>query len=195
MSRWFPRELGITEIGTNCFRVGDYSMMADDEQKLDEQQQPAGESEVSVESATATLEASLPQSGEPLRILLCGSRDWTDRESIKKELVALLEKLQVAPSSAMLIHGDCRGADTLGDSVAEELGIMRCRCPVTQADWNKHGKSAGPKRNQKMLDDYKPNVVIAFHPNENVQGVFGSGTGDMVRRSLAFGVPVRMVCS
>jgi hypothetical protein len=44
-------------------------------------------------------------------------------------------------------------------------------------DWKTHGKAGGPIRNQMMLDDYKPQVVIAF-PG-------GSGTADMVRRAHA----------
>ena len=47
------------------------------------------------------------------------------------------------------------------------------------ADWTKHGKAAGPIRNQKMLDEC-PDLVVAF-PG-------GKGTADMVRRAMKAGI-------
>lgn len=47
-----------------------------------------------------------------------------------------------------------------------------------------NGKAAGPIRNQRMLDEGKPDLVVAF-PG-------GRGTADMVRRAKAAGVPVRL---
>ena len=42
-------------------------------------------------------------------------------------------------------------------------------------DWKKYGKKAGPLRNQQMLEEGKPDLVVAF-PG-------GNGTADMVRRA------------
>lgn len=50
------------------------------------------------------------------------------------------------------------------------------------ADWRKYGKSAGPLRNQQMIDEGKPDLVVAF-PG-------GTGTADMVRRAKAAGIRV-----
>lgn len=54
---------------------------------------------------------------------------------------------------------------------------------VFKADWDKHGKAAGPIRNQQMLDEGKPDLVLAF--------AGGKGTDDMCRRARAAGVEVR----
>lgn len=43
-------------------------------------------------------------------------------------------------------------------------------------------RSAGPKRNQRMLDKGKPDLVLAF-PG-------GDGTADMVRKAKSAGVPI-----
>jgi hypothetical protein len=56
---------------------------------------------------------------------------------------------------------------------------------VYVAQWKKHGRAAGPIRNQRMLDEGKPDLVVAF-PG-------GRGTADMIRRAERAGVPVQQV--
>lgn len=53
--------------------------------------------------------------------------------------------------------------------------------------WKDHGKAAGPIRNQLMLDDFKPDLVVAF-PG-------GKGTADMVKKAQDAGVTVILVGS
>lgn len=53
-----------------------------------------------------------------------------------------------------------------------------------RADWATYGDSAGPRRNQEMVDSGL-DLLIAF-PG-------GMGTADMVRRAKAAGVPVEEV--
>jgi hypothetical protein len=50
------------------------------------------------------------------------------------------------------------------------------------ADWQKHGKAAGPIRNRQMLEDGKPDLVIAFSG--------GRGTANMISQARAAGVKV-----
>lgn len=50
------------------------------------------------------------------------------------------------------------------------------------ANWKKFGKAAGPLRNVKMIEEGKPDVVIAF-PG-------GHGTANMVALAEASGIPV-----
>ena len=50
------------------------------------------------------------------------------------------------------------------------------------APWKRFGPSAGGIRNQQMLDEGKPDLVVAF-PG-------GKGTADMVRRAENAGVKV-----
>jgi len=53
---------------------------------------------------------------------------------------------------------------------------------MVRAKWSKHGRAAGPIRNQEMIDECKPDLVVAF-PG-------GRGTADMVRRAKAAGIRV-----
>ena len=117
-----------------------------------------------------------------MRLLICGSRDWTNKEIIKKELLQLLQSHVIE----VIIHGGCRGADILAGQAAKELNI-----PVQEylADWNTHGKSAGPKRNQKMLDEGKPTFVFAFHDDIDES----KGTKDMITRTMKANIPFKVI--
>jgi hypothetical protein len=107
------------------------------------------------------------------RVLVCGSRGWTRRD-------AILHALQAFPQGALVIHGGAKGADTLAGEVAAELGFA---VKVYAADWAKHGRKAGPIRNQQMLDEGQPTEVLAFDLGT-------PGTADMIRRSRKAGLRV-----
>ena len=83
---------------------------------------------------------------------------------------------------SLVIAGGARGADTLGAEWAKGQGIP---CEVYMADWEGLGRKAGPIRNQRMLDEGKPDLVVAF-PG-------GRGTADMVRRAHAAGLAVLVI--
>ena len=106
-----------------------------------------------------------------MRVLVCGGRDFSDRLLVGRELNKL------APDT--VIHGGCRGADQIAGDWAEFAGAKQ---HVFPANWHLHGKAAGPRRNQRMLDLGKPDIVLAF-PG-------GRGTADMVRRATIAGVKV-----
>lgn len=89
-----------------------------------------------------------------------------------------LVKVGMEDMHAVIVHGAARGADTIARLVAEDLGLATEAHP---ADWKKHGKAAGPIRNQEMLDS-GIDLVIAF-PG-------GNGTADMVKRARQAGVEV-----
>lgn len=88
-----------------------------------------------------------------MRIVICGSRDWTDAEAIKKEVDRLYARYGAA---LVVIHGAALGADSIAGACAQHRGIAVEPYP---ADWNKHGKKAGPSRNQQMLDTGVQGVV------------------------------------
>ena len=108
------------------------------------------------------------------RVLVCGGRDYDDRERV----FSILDVAHMANPIIELIHGDAPGADKLADEWARGKVAIR----AFPAPWETLGRRAGPIRNQKMLDEGKPHMVIAF-PG-------GSGTADMVKRAEKAGVPV-----
>ena len=89
-----------------------------------------------------------------LRVLVCGSRYYTDYPKVLGQIRKL--------NAALVIAGACRGADLLAVKAAGACGIPYVEFP---ADWQKFGKAAGPIRNARMLKEGKPDFVLIFHPD------------------------------
>ena len=121
-----------------------------------------------------------------LRVLICGSRDWTDKRRIGRYLDELLTAEGLEPQQLVVIHGACKGADHHAGMEAKGRGCQVLEFP---ANWAKFGLSAGPKRNQQMLTEGKPGRVVAFHPDLEKS----KGTKDMINRAKFYGVPVEII--
>jgi len=117
---------------------------------------------------------AIPTNGQTW--LICGGRNFTDWEMFRSAMGDLI-RLRGCPD--LIVHGAARGADTFADKWAEVMALDVHRYP---ADWKAHGKSAGPIRNQQMLDARKPSLVVAF-PG-------GKGTADMIARARKAGIDV-----
>lgn len=109
-----------------------------------------------------------------MKVIVCGGRDYQDRDAV----FAALDKAHAKRPFEMVIHGGARGADTLAGQWAELRGIFSAR---VDALWDAHGRAAGYRRNRAMLELF-PEGVIAF-PG-------GRGTADMVRAAREAGVKV-----
>ena len=117
-----------------------------------------------------------------MRVLVCGGRKYTNREHIHNTLCDI--DAERGPITRV-IHGGATGAD-------DEAMIWTClmasipgrdikHIPFV-AEWHKHGRAAGPIRNKRMLDEGKPDLVVAF-PG-------GKGTANMVKIAESAGVEV-----
>jgi len=109
-----------------------------------------------------------------MRVIVCGGRDYSNFQYLCDTLTRLHKNL----SFTLVIDGKSRGADSFAHTWAALSGIETLRFP---AEW-KYGKGAGPARNEQMLKEGKPDLVIAF-PG-------GEGTADMTQRAIRAGVPV-----
>lgn len=109
-----------------------------------------------------------------MKVIICGDRNWTDKDMIKKYI-------KILPKGTLIIQGECRGADLLAKQSAKELGYPVTEC--YRANWELHGLEAGPIRNRRMLKE-KPNLVVAFHDNL----ICSKGTKDMLNAARKAGV-------
>ena len=81
------------------------------------------------------------------KVLISGSRDGCDINIIHFMIHYVIEN--IPHKQFILIHGDAPGVDTQVKNYCLTLGWQIIAYP---ADWQKHGKKAGPLRNQKMVD-------------------------------------------
>lgn len=117
-----------------------------------------------------------------MRVLVCGGRDYADREVVYRELDALA----VQHEWLTVIEGGARGADRLARDWVASRGPLSFDCQISiltfEADWKTYGSAAGPIRNSLMLSEGKPYFVLAF-PG-------GRGTENMVRQACEANVVV-----
>ena len=124
------------------------------------------------------------------RVLICGGRDFEDMARLSSVLHSLCnDKNWVVANyrsnsyrpDIIVISGMAKGADTLATEWAKLNQLPILEFP---ANWDLHGKAAGPLRNQLMLHEGRPDIVVAF-PTEK-----SKGTWDMIKRAQKAGVPV-----
>lgn len=79
------------------------------------------------------------------RLLITGSRTWTDKDTIW----AALRNYKAQFTQPVLISGHCpMGADAIAEIAAKELGYA---IELYPARWRLYGKSAGFRRNALMV--------------------------------------------
>ncbi|MGA5820894.1 SLOG family protein [Kitasatospora sp. NPDC094028] len=111
------------------------------------------------------------------RILVTGSRAWSDRAQLEWALGAALVFRPI-----VIVHGGCpTGADAMAAAWAQRAGVEVEAWP---ADWVRYGRAAGPRRNQAMVDAGARLVLAFLLPGSR-------GTADCVRRAKAADIPVR----
>lgn len=116
-----------------------------------------------------------------MRILITGSRDWTDRSAILGSIAQFEEQSGVLPQEVTVVHGACpTGADAIADEMTHALGCQVERHP---ADWATHGKAAGPIRNAVMVS-LGADICLAFPLGES------RGTRSCMRMARNAGIPV-----
>lgn len=126
-----------------------------------------------------------------MRVLVCGGRDFGNIEATKlgtPEYWAATDQWDFGlawlqskfkDQKVVVISGNAKGADEIGEdfAICEDHGLE-----IYKADWKTHGKKAGILRNIQMLEEGKPDLVVAF-PG-------GRGTAHMVEASKKAGVEV-----
>lgn len=117
-----------------------------------------------------------------MKVLVCGSRSWDDEGLVWLVLDGLWD---MHGKNLVLIEGGAGGADRGAANWARRSGVP---CEEYAAYWKEHGKAAGPLRNRQMLNEGKPELVLAFseHP-------ITPGTQDMINRAKHVGLTVWVV--
>ena len=111
-----------------------------------------------------------------MRLLVCGGRGFNNGEAIRNRL----DRMHTTQPISVLMTTSAYGADTLAHTWALVRNVPSI---VFNANWNTYGRKGGRLRNQRMIDEGKPDLVLAF-PG-------GRGTADICRRARKAGITVR----
>ena len=125
-----------------------------------------------------------------LRIIVAGSRTFTDQARADREIDAffsqILSKIQEPAEKIEFISGGCRGADMLGENYAR---LRRYPIVRMDAEWDKYGKAAGPIRNEEMCRyaALEKGFLIAFWDGKS------AGTRNIIARAKEKNLMVKIV--
>jgi hypothetical protein len=122
--------------------------------------------------------AAVPEQGQSAasRVLVTGSRTWTDRAAIRDGLAAVW-----GAGDRVLVTGACpTGADALAEACWRAWGGQVETHP---ADWDTHGRAAGPRRNAEMVGG-GAEVCVAFIRDDS------RGASHLAGLAEAAGIPV-----
>lgn len=98
------------------------------------------------------------------KLIISGGRDFEDLDFA----IDALMRFNAYKPVSLVITGEAKGADSIGQAWAEEMGIPHKGFPVRDTDWKKLGPKAGNVRNEKMLK-YGPDAVLAFPGDSGTQ--------------------------
>ena len=112
---------------------------------------------------------------ENIKVLVCGGRNFDDYDYLADKLDALDGRYAIDE----IIQGEARGADALAERWAK---LRAVKCTGFRAEWSTYGRRAGPLRNLRMLQEGRPDLVVAF--------AGGKGTANMISQAKAAGVRV-----
>lgn len=145
-----------------------------------------------------------PHTDRPARILVTGSRSWTDRQRLEDALLlAWHDALEAGHTGIVVVHGTAPGADTYADIWARTHATGGVLVDPHAADWEtcgpdcpppgRHRKlrgtkgdycpTAGHRRNQHMVD-LGADLCLAFPHGK------ATGTHDCMDRARSAGIRI-----
>ena len=119
--------------------------------------------------------------GDGSKIIIAGSRSFTDYEKLKSACDSIFPN-QYSEPCITILSGTSSGSDSLGERYANEKGYTLNRYP---ADWKQYGKAAGPIRNRQMVKD--ADAAIVFWDGQS------RGTKNLIEEAKKQGLIVRII--
>jgi hypothetical protein len=123
-----------------------------------------------------------------MRILITGSRSWPveDIDKVENVILSVIQNSTKAGDVITFVVGDCpTGVDSFISKIALKVPMNRIvKEERYVAYWDKEGLSAGPKRNQRMVDS-GADICLAF-----IQGN-SRGTRNCAAKAERAGISVK----
>lgn len=105
-----------------------------------------------------------------MKTIIAGGRDYSFTTTD-------FDRLDAIPGISVIVSGGAKGADSEGERYARAKGLPVL---VIEADWDTHGRAAGPIRNREMA---KAANAVAIFPG-------GRGTGSMFSEAKKAGLKI-----
>ena len=96
--------------------------------------------------------------------------------------MSIIYKNKLKTHNVIIVSGHASGVDSLGEKFAADHNLQ---CELYPADWDKHGKAAGPIRNAEMAE--VADALIAFWDGQS------RGTKSMIDLARKKGLQVAIV--
>lgn len=113
-----------------------------------------------------------------MKVIIAGGRWYDDYKFLKEKCDTILSNL----SEVEIVSGAAKGADGLGEKYAKENNY---KCTKFPADWEKYGRSAGPRRNRQMAE--YADGLIAFWDGKS------RGTKNMIELAKKHKLKTRVI--
>lgn len=115
------------------------------------------------------------------KVIIAGGRHFDNYQLLKEKCDYYLQN-KLKEGGVVIVSGHATGADALGERYAQERGLSIDAHP---ADWNQHGRAAGPIRNAEMAE--VADALIAFWDGQS------RGTANMINLAKSKGLKVAIV--
>ena len=112
-----------------------------------------------------------------MKLIIAGSRGLTNRGRIVATAMEMWDG-----DITEIVHGGCRGIDEVGGLWAIHNGIKPI---IFNPDWARHGKAAGPIRNNQMAK--YADALVAIWDGES------KGTWGMIKRADKLGLKMLLI--
>jgi hypothetical protein len=125
-------------------------------------------------------------------VVVTGSRSIADPDAVARAIEAAvtgpLGAYGTLAEVAELWHGGARGADSMAEAWATGRGVKVQRWPVSAKEWEDHPKTAGKRRNYRMMKaaDADGRCVLVVAVWDGISG----GTAHAIGWAAALGLPV-----
>ena len=118
---------------------------------------------------------------EDYRVIIAGCRDFYNYVTLKERCEYYLQN-KMKTHNVIIVSGHAPGADSLGEKFAADHNL---KCELYPADWERHGRAAGPIRNEEMA--VVSDALIAFWDGKS------RGTKSMIEIARRKGLQVAVV--
>ena len=112
-----------------------------------------------------------------MRVIVCGSRRWRDRDRITARLADL-------SGDSIVVHGGAAGADKIAHQEAQKLGLL---VEVHRPDYRRRTPKFAPLIRNEQMAALGADLCIAFWDGQS------TGTAHMMGEAKAHGIPVEVV--